>query len=232
MSDAYCLKARDGRTFKAFVAAPERPNGAGIVLLPEVYNVNSWARGVASSYAARGHTVLVPDLFWRQGPGQHLDYDQPERARANGEAVDIDAVVGDVGVAAGALRNQLGAAARVGVIGFCLGGRLALLAAIREPVDAAISYYGVKLEQHLDELAGLAVPSILHFGETDPWVPPSTLEAVRQLYDGREDVAVHVYANAGHGFARNGYPPFRADAAALAAQRGSAMLEQTLLGPR
>jgi len=71
-------------------------------------------------------------------------------------------VVGDVGVAAHALRQRLGGLAAVAALGYCLGGRLALLAAAREVVDAAVSYYGVQLEEHLDELARLRRPALLH----------------------------------------------------------------------
>lgn len=222
------LKARDGRSFDAFLETPERANGRGVVLLPEVYNVNQWVRGVAGRYAAQGYTVLIPDLFWRQAPGCHYEYDQPDAARAQGEHVDVDAVVGDIGVAAAALRAALAPEARVGVVGYCLGGRLALLAGVREPVDAVVSYYGVKLDLHLDELATLETPALLHFGDSDPWVPNDVVDAVRARLAGRKNVATHVYADAGHGFDRNGQPLYRAHAAEPAWQRTLALFDATL----
>src|SRR5450830_16494 len=127
MAGFISLRAPSGQAFEAFLAQPERPNGRGLVLLPEVYNVNRWIRSVALRHAAQGYTVLVPDLFWRQQPGGHYEYDQPEPARAQGAQVDVDAVVGDVGTAAGALRLRLGGQAPVAALGYCLGGRLALL---------------------------------------------------------------------------------------------------------
>jgi carboxymethylenebutenolidase len=222
------LSARTGETFEAYLATPAHANGAGLVILPEVYNVNHWVRAVADSYAADGYTVLVPDLFWRQQPGVYLDYDEPDRARAQGEEVDVDGVVSDVGQAAADLRRRLGDQAKIGVIGFCLGGRLAVLAGIRERIDAVIGYYAVKLDQHLDELPKLDKPTLLHFGETDPWVPKQTQESVGVILADRANVDLHIYAGTGHGFARNGYPPYNADATALARQRSSALLSSLI----
>ncbi|QND71447.1 dienelactone hydrolase family protein [Tardiphaga robiniae] len=218
------LSAHTGENFEAYLSTPARANGAGLVILPEVYNVNHWVRAVADSYAADGFTVLVPDLFWRQQPGVYLDYDEPDRARAQGEEVDVDGVVSDVGQAAAYLRAQLGDQAKVGVIGFCLGGRLAVLAGIRERLDAVIGYYAVKLDQHLAELPELEKPTLLHFGETDPWVPQQTQESVGAILADRANVDLQIYPGTGHGFARNGYPPYNADATAVARQRSNALL--------
>jgi carboxymethylenebutenolidase len=218
------LSAGSGEQFEAYLATPARPNGAGLVILPEVYNVNQWVRGVADSYAANGFTVLVPDLFWRQEPHVYLDYDQPDRARAQGEGVDIDGVVSDAGQAAAFLRERLGPSAKVAVVGFCLGGRLAVLAGIREPIDAVIGYYAVKLDQHLDELSQLTKPTLLHFGETDPWVPNTTRQSVGAILATKPAVELHLYPGTGHGFARTGYPPYHAGATALARERTNALL--------
>ncbi|MFO1200663.1 MAG: dienelactone hydrolase family protein [Burkholderiaceae bacterium] len=228
MGHIVSLAAADARSFDAFLESPERPNGLGIVLLPEVYNVNQWVRRVAARYAREGFTVLVPDLFWRQQPGCHYEYDHPDAARAQGEHVDVDAVVRDVGTAAARLRETLGAHARVGAVGYCLGGRLALLAGTREPVDAVVSYYGVKLDQHLDELARLSRPALLHFGDADPWVPNDVVHAVQARMAGLPNAAIHVYEGAGHAFDRDGQPTYRAQAADLAWRRTLALLASSL----
>jgi len=228
MATFVTIRSRDGRAFEAYLSKPKRPNGAGLVILPEVYNVNEWIRGIADRYAEHGYTVLVPDLFWRQEPGVHLDYDQMERARAQGEAVDVDGVVTDVGQAAAFLRAALGNNAKIGTVGFCLGGRLALLAGIREPIDAVVAYYGVKLDQHLEELARLKIPTLIHFGADDPWIPVETVNAVEALYRDYPNVELFRYADTGHGFARNGYPPYRQAAAELAEQRALVLFERAL----
>jgi len=118
-------------------------------VLPEVYNVNFWLRGVAKDYAKEGYTGLAPDIFWRQQPDVHLGYGQPERARLQGNALDIDQVVADVGLAAARFREVSLTNIPVGVIGFCLGGRLAALAGVREDVQAIVSYYGCALRNML-----------------------------------------------------------------------------------
>ncbi|TDR85264.1 dienelactone hydrolase family protein [Enterovirga rhinocerotis] len=224
------ITAKDGRSFKAFLAEPETPNGAGLIVLPEVYNVNEWVKSVAERYASRGFTVLAPDLFWRQEPGVHLGYDQPERARAQGEEVDVDGVVSDLGPLAAELRRRLGSAAKVGVIGFCLGGRIALLGGIREPVDAVVAYYGVKLDRHLDELPKLSVPALIYFGADDPWIPGETVDAVQAIYSDHPNVEFFRYPETGHAFAREGYEPYRPDAAKLAEQRALELFGKAIVG--
>jgi carboxymethylenebutenolidase len=220
MSEWISLTARDGRNFEALCVEPDSGrssgNGRGLIVLPEVYNVNAFARAVAQRYAALGYTVVVPDLFWRQSPGRHYGYDQPEAAREQGAAVDTDAVVTDVGVAAQYLRDRLSATATVGVIGYCLGGRLAALAGTRESVDAVVSYYGVGLDAHLDELARASKPSLYLFGETDPWVPASVIDAIGKRSSDSINLEAQTYAGAGHGFDRQGFPPYHPDAAAAA----------------
>ena len=228
MAQTIHLQAREGRSFEAVLELPESPNGRGLVVLPEVYNVNAWVRGVARRYAGRGYTVLVPDLFWRQQPGCHYEYDQPDAARAQGAAVDIDAVVSDVGVLAASLRDRLGAGAGIGVVGYCLGGLLAVLAGARERVDAVVSYYGVRLEEHLDELAGTPTPTLLFFGETDPWVPAEVVAQVQARIHGRPQLTSRVFTGAGHGFDRDGQPSYRQHAAEPALRDSLALFDAHL----
>lgn len=222
------LVSADGRAFDAWLETPTRPNGRGLVILPEVYNVNAWARRTARRWADAGYTVLAPDLFWRQAPGCHYEYDQPAPARAQGEAVDLQAVVTDIGIAADWIRQSLGAQSKVGVIGYCLGGRLALLAGVREPVDAVASYYGVQLDRHLDELATLRKPALVMFGDEDPWVPNDVVEQVCSALAGHANVGCVILANAGHGFDRDGQPNFRAAASAEAWRRSCELFDTSL----
>lgn len=228
MGQFVTLASADGRTFDAWLESPAVSNGCGLVVLPEVYNVNAWARRTARRWADAGYTVLVPDLFWRQAPGCHYEYDQPAPARAQGEAVDVAAVVSDIGIAAGWLGRSLGGGTKVGVIGYCLGGRLALLAGVREAVDAVVSYYGVHLDLHLDELARLRKPALLMFGDDDPWVPKEAVEQVCSTLSGHPNVECVVLENAGHGFDRDGQPNFRAAASAEAWRRSCALFDESL----
>lgn len=225
------IQASNGQ-FAAWSARPAGPNGAGLVLLPEVFNVNDWVRRTAARYAQAGFDVLAPDLYWRQQPGVHLRYREGERAMALGDALDLDAAIDDVGHCAARLRAQLGTDARVGAVGFCLGGRLAVLAALRGQVQAAEAYYPVRMDAHFLELPAAPVPLLLHFGEDDPWIPAATVAGVVHALAGCAHAAVEIYPGAGHGFARDGYPPFHAPAAALARRRGLAFLRLNLVTAR
>lgn len=138
------------------------------------------------------------------------------------------AVVTDIGIATSWLRGSLGHQAKIGVIGYCLGGRLALLAGVREPVDAVASYYGVQLDHHLDELATLRKPALVMFGDDDPWVPNDVVEPVCSALSGHPNVECVVLENAGHGFDRDGQPNFRAAASAEAWRRSCELFDGSL----
>jgi carboxymethylenebutenolidase len=91
-----------------------------------------------------------------------------------------------------------------------------------------VSYYGVQLERHLDELAALRTPALLHFGDQDPWVPNEVVSAVSARLAGVPDVRCHVYPGAGHGFDRNGLPNHHPEAAQTAWQRTLALFDARL----
>lgn len=204
------LRAADGRSFEAFVAQPPngQGNGKGLVIFPEVYNINAWIQEVAREYANDGYLVIVPDLFWRQEAGVHMDYDQVERARALGFASDTHAIVSDTVATAGFLKQRLGLQAKIGSVGFCIGGRFALLAGAQRLVDAVSAYYGTQLEQYLPQLERLEVPALLHFAENDPWVSEDILQRVGVALADKPRAEIHRYNATGHGFARKGYPPY------------------------
>ncbi|MCB1739982.1 MAG: dienelactone hydrolase family protein [Gammaproteobacteria bacterium] len=212
---------QEGRA-EAYLSRPEGSGPwPGLVVLPEIYNANHWVREVADGYAAQGYLALAPDIYWRQSPGQYLPYTPEGQAtgRALGYAMDLDAFTGDMGRYVGALTGASGCNGRVGTVGFCLGGKLAYLAATRGLVDAAVGYYAVQLDKHLDEAARLARPLLLHFAELDAHVPPDVVSQVEQALAARPDVEIHRYAGADHGFNRFGYPPFHEASAKLALER-------------
>jgi carboxymethylenebutenolidase len=226
----YISLGRDGEDFQSYLAKPVHSNGKGLVLLGEVYNANHFIRGVADGYAALGYTVLAPDLYWRQQPGEYLDYtpDGQKQARALAAALDIDQAVEDVGRAAEALREQLGQGT-VGVLGFCLGGQLAYLAAARVAnIDSVVAYYPVQLQNHLDEAPKLRVPTLVHFAENDARTPPDLIQALRDGVAPLPDVDLHVYPAVEHAFGRVGYAPYDHAAATLAAQRTRDFYSRTL----
>ncbi|MDP6954198.1 MAG: dienelactone hydrolase family protein, partial [Alphaproteobacteria bacterium] len=140
----------------------------------------------------------------------------------------VDALVDDLGACLDVLRNQAACTGKLGVTGFCLGGKLTYLCAARHAVDAAVSYYGVGIERYLDEADAIACPMVLHFAENDSHVPPDSVAQTRDRLSNRDDVAIHVYEGAEHGFNRRGYPPHHKPSADLAMTRTLALFRSAL----
>src|SRR5499426_2433148 len=146
----------DGDEFDAYLALPASGSGPGVALLQEIFGVNRVMRSIADWYARRGFVVICPDLFWRQERGVQLT-DQTEaewqRAFALYQGLDVDKAVEDAGATLAFLRQHPACMGKVGAVGFCLGGKLAYLLATRYAPDCSIGYYGVGIENALDEVA-------------------------------------------------------------------------------
>ena len=220
-----------GTKVEAFVAKPEGDGPwPGVVLLAEVYNVNHWVREVADGYAAQGYICMAPDLYWRQEPGRYLNYtpeDQPV-ARNLGYSMDLDAFTGDMTDYVDTVKGIEGCNGKVGTVGFCLGGKLVYLAIARGLADAGVGYYGVQLDQFLDEAPNIKRPLMLHFAELDEHVPQETVAMVKEATAGNPNVTIYDYLGADHGFNRHGYPPYHPEAAKTALERSLAFLKDSL----
>jgi carboxymethylenebutenolidase len=150
-----------------------------------------------------------------------------QRARELLAGADRQQLVGDVAAAVDALRRRPEVTGRVGALGYCMGGRLAYLAAATTDVDAAVAYYGGGIQDQLDLAGRVRCPLQLHYGQTDTHIPPEAVERVRQAL-APSQAQVHLYPGAGHGFncwARGTYHP---PSAALALARSLALLATTL----
>lgn len=226
------VEMKNGGRAEAYLVTPEGSGPwPGLVILPEIYNANHWVREVADGYAAEGFVALAPDIYWHQEPGQYLEYTPAGQAagRALGYAMDLQAFSDDMRAYCGALKASASCTGRVGTVGFCLGGKLAYLAATRALVDASVGYYAVQLDQHLSEASALVRPLLLHFAELDAHVPAQTYAQVRETLAGKPNVEVHLYPGADHGFNRFGYAPFHEPSAALALQRSLSFLRRHLV---
>lgn len=215
------VASRDGKAFAAYLALPARTPAPGIVLLPEVFNTNPHIRSVADGYAAEGFVVLAPDVYWRQEPGCYMSYTDEGRAKAQAlrARLETDQFARDLEDTVGALRARPDCTGKVGVMGFCLGGKFTYLSAVRHRIDAGVSYYGVQIDQHLDEAANLKCPLLMHFAENDPHVPQPTVDSIRAAMGASSRVGIHIYPGTEHGFNRFGYPPHHEVQAAIARRR-------------
>jgi carboxymethylenebutenolidase len=227
------IAAADGGRFDAYLAIPEAGSGPGLVLIQEIFGVNQHMRDVADLYAAEGYVVLCPDLFWRIEKGIELgqgDADQ-QKAFALFQKFDVAKGVDDVTATVKALRGLKQCVGKIGALGFCLGGKLAYLAAAKSGVDCAVSYYGVGIEQSLALAGKIACPMVMHFAEKDQYVPVAAVEQIRQVFGGRPEIEIYVYPGVDHGFNRKTGAHYDKPAAGMAHSRSIALLRKAM-GPR
>lgn len=208
----------------AFLTEPASPPRGGIVLLQEIFGVNEAMRDKARAFAADGYSVLTPDLFWRLEPRVDLGYGEDDRKLGFGLMQKYDQTTGahDVRAATVWLRTLL-AGKPVALVGFCLGGRMAVLAGANNPdVATVVSFYGVRLDLCRDDLHAIAVPFQFHVGDRDAHVPADHVTVVKDTLAGKPNTDVFIYAGAQHGF----YNRLRADvfSAEAAEQAGTRVL--------
>ena len=229
MGEIVSIPTADG-SYNAYAAYPPARQGPGLLVLPEIYNSNDHIRSVADRFAAEGFIALAPDVFWRLQADQYFPYTDAGQAQArafNGR-LDVDQLIVDLGSAVQLLRANPNSSGLVGSVGFCLGGKLSYLCAARLGVDAAVSYYGVKIEDYLEEFDNISCPMVLHFAGNDPRVPPLAQAKIEHKFSGREEVDTYLYPDAEHGFNRFGYPPYHQSSAALAWQRTLELFQRIL----
>ncbi|MGB3691415.1 MAG: dienelactone hydrolase family protein [Spirulinaceae cyanobacterium] len=230
-SEEIMIKAVDGGSFKAYLAKPAVEAAPGLILIQEIFGVNQVMRDLADSYTEAGYLVIVPDLFWRQEPGVQLS-DQSEaegqQALELYEGFSEDKGIDDLVVTLNTIRSMPNCSGKVGSVGYCLGGKLAYLMASRTNTDCDISYYGVGIENSLDELASIKTPTILHLAEEDEFVPPEARALIIDAFNYHPGVTLYTYSNVNHGFARVGGQSYDQQAATLANQRTKEFLEKHL----
>ena len=228
--DTISVSARDGGSFKAYLATPDRGSGPGIVLLQEIFGINQYIRDVADYYAEEGYVVLAPDLFWRLEPGVELDESDFQKAFALYQKFDVAKAVEDIVASVAVLRAQPACKGKIGALGFCLGGKLAYLAAAEAGVDCAVGYYGVAIEQQLDLVPKIKCPLVLQFAAEDKFVPAAAVAEIRKAFSGREDVEIHVYPGVDHAFARPSGHAWNKPAAVMAHSRSIGLFRR-VMGP-
>jgi carboxymethylenebutenolidase len=223
------IEAADGGSFSAYIAGS---GPAGIVVIQEIFGVNDVMRGLTDGWAAKGYTAICPDLFWRQQPGiQISDKTEEEwkQAFALYQGFSESKGVQDLIQTVKYLRGMRGLA-KVGSVGFCLGGKLAYLMATRSDVDASVGYYGVGIEKSLDEATAITEPLLLHIAEQDRFVPPEAQAQIKATLTKIPHVEIETYPGQDHAFARPGGEHYDEASAKRAHARTEAFLAQYLKG--
>lgn len=208
------LTARDGHRLGAYQADPsDKPTGA-VIVIQEIFGVNSHIRSICDRLAGEGYVAIAPALFDRSQPDFQSGYTpaEIEQARQFIADPDWDAFVMDTEAARAAVADH----GNVGVVGFCLGGSVAFLAATRlTGIAAASCFYGGKIDAFADEPP--KCPVQMHFGEQDHGIPLENVERVRARRG--DDCEIFVYADAGHGFHCDQRDSFHAQASSEAWSR-------------
>jgi carboxymethylenebutenolidase len=204
MGEKTTIPELDGENeIPVYIARPEEQTEAAILIIPEIFGVNAGIRKKCDDWAALGYVALAPDIFWRFAPGAELDPDVPEQfqtALGYFGQYDPDLGVQDIVAAIHWLRHEQ-ALDKVGLVGFCLGGRMAYMAATRTDIDASVGYYGVMIDQMLNEAHAIAKPLMLHIPTADHFVGPDAQAAIHAALDTHPKVVLHDYLDLDHGFA-------------------------------
>ena len=226
------IKAADGSgEFFAYVARPKAAPAGAVVVIQEIFGVSPSMRAITDAIADQGFLGVCPDLFWRLEPRVSLtDRTQAEwdKAMALLKAFDQDKGVEDLKATLAASRKLDGCNGRAGTIGFCLGGRMAALMAIRSDADCNVSYYGVMLDGLAGDLRRVARPLLMHIAENDKFVPKEAQGAVLAAVLPTPQVEAHVYPGVDHAFARIDGQHWDGRAAAIANGRTAAFLARWL----
>ncbi len=220
----------DKEGFSGYLRLPPTGNGPGIVLIQEIWGVNSHIRAVADQYAQDGFVVLAPDVFWRQQTRTDLEYDEAGTAKAYElrKSIDDARAGADVAAAAEFLKTLPEVKGGIAAIGFCLGGQLAYRAAAAGSVDAAVSYYGGGIHGALDLADNIDQPILFHHAEQDKLIPADARESVKAAFKGKDNARFYDYPGVDHGFNCTGRPMYDQKAAVLAHGRTLEFLAEQL----
>ena len=204
MSETVSISTLEGDgSFSAYCARPAGEPRAAIVVIQEIFGVNAGIRRKCDRLAEQGYLALAPDLFCRLQEGVELDPDIDSEFTTALELMgrfDQDQGVSDIEATIRHARNAFGVP-RVGVVGYCLGGRLAYMVAARTDADASVGYYAVGIDNLLREKHAIANPLLLHIPTADGFVPPEVQAQMHQGLDDHPKVTLHDYEGLDHGFA-------------------------------
>src|SRR5687767_4986628 len=209
MGEFTTLMARDGHEFRAWLAAPPGAARGAIVVLQEIFGVNGHIRAVTDSFAAEGYVAIAPSLFDRVRKGIELGYSAPEAQEGFGYVAQLkqEQTLKDISASIAVTKH----AGRVGMVGYCWGGKMTYIAACELSLAGAVAYYGGGIAKCLDKKP--KCPMMYHFGERDDHIPMSYVEQIKAAHP---EGIFHIYPGAGHGFNCDQRPSYHPPSAAIA----------------
>jgi carboxymethylenebutenolidase len=225
MGEFTTIMARDGHEFRAYLAAPPGTPRGAVVVIQEIFGVNPHIRAVADSYAAEGYTAIAPSLFDRVRRGVELGYDSETMQEGFGYVKQLkpEQTLKDVSAAIAVVKHS----GRVGMVGFCWGGRVSYTSACELPLACAVAYYGGGITQILDKQP--KCPTMYHFGERDTHI---TQDDVAKIKAAHPEGIYYIYPAAEHGFNCDQRPSYNPEAAALARKRTLEFFAQHVAGEK
>ena len=222
------LHSADGTLVPAYEARPVGTPKGAVVVIQEIFGVNSHICAVADGYAAEGYLAVAPVAFHRVKPGVSLGYSDADMGEGFGyktavEALPAPGVMQDIQAAIDHAAQAAGG--KVGIVGYCWGGLLTWRAACHlTGLSAAVPYYGGGMTTDAEIARHPQVPVLAHFAEEDKWIPLDTVAAFQKAHP---EVTVHSYP-AHHGFNCDQRGSWHAPSAQLARERTLKFLRQHL----
>ena len=204
---------RNNENFDGYLTRPDG-NGPfpGILWITAISGADGTMKMLADEWANDGFVVSMPDIFWRQHPGPTSDREVAQKRYAEFDAeqgmLDIEDVIND-------LKGRQICNGKIGVLGFCFGGRYAHLSAARLGVDGAASFHGTKIGLHLDETKNIRCPVSYHFGDSDASIPMEEVDAIRHSYANHPGAEISVYEGQSHNFSTPGKPAYNSEIARI-----------------
>jgi carboxymethylenebutenolidase len=216
LTRTYTIPTPDGGEMGGQLSVPESGSGPGLLVLMEIFGVGSYIKRATERLAKLGYVAFAPDLYRRIAPGLALEHDENglKRAMESGQRLDHQGAVEDSITALRALRELAEVSGRSGVLGFCLGGRLAYELAVAADPALAVCYYGSGIPDSLDRATRIDCPVLFHFGAEDQYIPPEAAEKVCEVAWQRADWECHIQPDGGHAFDNHESPMFYRPAAA------------------
>ena len=221
MGDTVSLTTADGHTLDAYKAEPSGASKGGLVVIQEIFGINSQIRSTVDYFASQGYTAIAPALFDRVGKGIELGYNEDDFAtgrETRGKITD-DWITADVGAAV----QEVFSTGKVSVIGFCFGGYATYVAACTvDGVSAAMPFYGGGIAAKVGDMQPNC-PTQFHFGDKDAAIP---LDDLQKIKDALQDSPLYVYDDSGHGFTCNARDSFNEGATERAYARALDWMSQ------